>query len=772
VPSKNILTIFGITTIFYLFYRICNSTWNFAGFTFCKKIYYADVIILITVTNLILLFRAKPNLEKNNNSLFDDQSLGENKIDELGYSSYAELLVSKIISSNFDKAFAIGINGKWGLGKTSFIDLIKRKIRQQDVIEIAFNPWNSNSPKAIVQDFFETIQKQISPFHSSAARLLVSYSNKLVALNDNTVTQSIQTSVTAITGFNSLESLFNEIDISLRQINKKIIVYIDDLDRLDKSEIVEVLRLIRNTANFYNTFFIVAYDRNYVVSALEHYNPHNKEQYLEKIFQLEVTLPHFKKDVLRYKLASKLKEKISDDYHRTIDQEIIGTTATIPSYLNIWLETIRDVTRLANSIVLNFTKLQGEVDFGEFLRLELLRIKYPSVHSLLFTMPSDFLELKSKNSSEKHRYVLSEVKIEDKLEKKLKIYLTSNYVSLSIPPNSVEKIVDYVSGIFNKDSLLKFNDNFLSVAYPSKFNRYFTYSLLDDSLSEIQFAHAMSLNQNDFNNKITEWVNNKLEVELKNRFGEIKTFDTREDFEKIITAIFHLANQKTQKPHFFSRDLVGYDGEDLYYKLYNSENKLSETYYSGSNEDLRTFILSLFQSAKRPYAFEADFIRFANNQYSKPFSLSKDDLKNLAIEYFRTYCETNEKLDNIVWSLFHDCKQTDWIEEGNGVSRKEENIPFEVKEIFKDFIINKDLDGFIFSITEPAPFDNGKYAVSNIVVALYGSWQNFKSVLDQQVGKNWKYLDEFLLFWNLFEKDGFTKYVDFKFKVIPPKKYD
>jgi len=768
-PSKNLFFFLISITIIYAIYRTTCNVWVFTPFSFSVNFKYADVLIIACVFNLFLFVKAKQIDRKNGNgSFFDDEPIGEKKIDELGYTPYAELLASKIKSSHFDKAFAIGINGKWGLGKTSFIDLLKRKIKGSEIIEINFNPWNSNSPKAIIQDFFGTVQESIRPYHSSLSRLLISYSNKLVSLNDNTMTQSIQTSVTAITGFESLNSLFEDINNSLKKINKKIIVYIDDLDRLDKDEIIEVIRLVRNTANFHNTFFIVAYDRNYVVNALKSHNPYKQEQFLEKIFQIEVTLPYFKKDIFRYKLAEKLKEKFPIGFHTIINEEIIGSTSVVPVFLNEWLESMRDVTRLANALVLNLSKLNGEVDFNDFLRLELLRVKYPSVYELLFKRTNDFLTL-SHSSSEKQRYVLVETSDNPK-QKYLKVYLNENYSELSVPLNDINKIVSFIDGIF-EDSLMYsyYTRKHLSVVFPSKFNRYFAYNLLEGSLSEIEFSKARALSSEEFNKKITEWVKQNLEFELKSRFAEIKSFDNREDFEKVINAIFHLANQMTLNPNMFSRQLVGYDGKDLYDKLSNYENKLAVRYYSDLNEaeGLKQFVLKLFKNAKSPFSFEADFIRYANNEFSDSFPLSKDELKGLVLDYFKTYCSETEKLDSNVWSLFHDCKQTNWNPTGGGSYQKQEILPEETKEIMKTFVLSKDLDGFLLALIDPEPFDQKKFAISNFIVGLFGDWQAFKEILEQQSEEKWKNLNEFKKLLLEYETKNFSQYVDFKFEQIP-----
>lgn len=775
-PSKNLSAVLFIATVIYLIYRVIGTPWEFTTISIWSGVKYADILIVISICQLLLFIPKKAVTRENGtNSFFDDKPLGLLGNDELAYDSYAELLGKKILSSHFDKSFAIGINGKWGLGKTSFIDLIKRKLQSDDIIEINFNAWNSNSPKAIIKDFFETVQETIRPQHSSLSRLFIQYSNKLVTLNSNTVTQSIQTTVSAITGFDSINSLYQDINTALVSIDKKILVYIDDLDRLDKHEIIEVIRLIRNTANFHNTFFIVAYDRNYVVSALKQHNPYKQEEFLEKIFQIEVTLPYFNKDILRYKLAEKLKTKLPEGIHSTIDTEIIGTSSSVPIYFNEWLESMRDVTRLANALILNLSKLTGEIEFNDFIRMELLRLKYPSAYELLFRSTLDFLDTTSGPSSKEHHFQLKNIPENDRNNEKgaktfLELHLIKNYKELSIPKNEISKIIEFIDGIFGGGFPFSFySRSHLSIIYPSKFSRYFAYTLLEGALSEIEFSKARSLSQEEFNTKITQWVSEGLEFELKNRFSEIKSFDNREDFEKIIKAIFHLANQTTKNPNFFSRNLVGYDGKDLMDKVNNYDNKLVERYYpeENGNEILKAFIKGQFDQARSPYSFESDLIRHLNGHFSDTFVLTKEELKETCLHYFRKYCQATDKLDSNVWHLFHNCKQTEWIPAGGNSYSKQETMPEEIKETMKDFVLNKDLDGFLFAIIEIEPFDQKKFSISNVIVGLFGNWKAFEEELSQKDENESKYLKEFREFLTLYAAKNYSQYIDFYFDIIP-----
>jgi len=161
-------------------------------------------------------------------------------------------------------------------------NLIRRHTQdEEDVISIDFKPWSSSTPDAIIKDFFETLQDELSPYHAALSRLLIRYSRKLTSIDSNVITQTIEYAANYILDLDATNKVYEKINAALKDIDKKIIIYIDDLDRLEQSEIMEVIRLIRNTANFYNTFFIVAYDKEYVNNALKDAKIHNHEKFLE-----------------------------------------------------------------------------------------------------------------------------------------------------------------------------------------------------------------------------------------------------------------------------------------------------------------------------------------------------------------------------------------------------------------------------------------------------------------------------------------------------------
>jgi len=322
----------------YLFYRLNSDIWIFTKFRTFEFFAYTDIFAIITCVYFVIsslpIFLKSNKALKSEFSFFDDEPVYQNKQDELGYEEYAVELTKRIENTEIQKSFAIGINGQWGFGKTSFINLIKKNLNSEENIIVDFNPWSSQNSEVIINDFFETLQKEIRPYYSSLADELIRYSDKLSIATNNYFSNILQVvKISNSLGRTGSLDLYTEINSKIEQLNKKVIVFIDDLDRLNKAELLSVIRLIRNTADFHQTFFIVAYDRNYILEGIKEHNPLNYHLFLEKIFQIEINLPSFNKKILREKLTEKLKTIITEGYHKEISEEILGNGFSQPAYL-------------------------------------------------------------------------------------------------------------------------------------------------------------------------------------------------------------------------------------------------------------------------------------------------------------------------------------------------------------------------------------------------------------------------------------------------------
>ena len=773
IPSKRILFVYFFLISIYLGYRFIFDIYTFTGSQIWPIIKYTDVICIIGLLQFVLLIPNKEiKLNVNSKSFLVDEPLGVEGVDKYGYEGYADEIAERIKARDFSKSFAIGINGKWGMGKTSFCDLLKRRLKDENIITIDFNAWNNQSPKAIIIDFFASIQEAIRPFHSNLSRLLINYSHKLVDIRDNDITKSIHFLVSAITGLEPLNSLHYDIDESLKEINKKIVIFIDDLDRLDGLEISEVLRLVRNTANFSNTYFIIAYDKNYVLGTLKSVNPYINSEFLEKIFQLEVNLPLFQTNIISEQLLLKLKEKLPESLNRELDGIFSVENFNKPLIIKGWIDSMRDVNRLVNGLSVNIAKLTGEVEFADFIRLEILKYKFYSIYELFRICKGDFLMTGHDSSALKNYYTLSKEGAVNATDENLLIkkYLLQNFEQLGIKEGDINVIILLLKQIFNVGNEISIlRKSHLSIVFPSKYDRYFAFRLYEDDLSELEFSKARDQNFIGFKFMIDKWNDNGLVSAIRERIAEIKEYDDREDFEKIIRIMFYMGNvvynQKSDSLTYFNYSMLL---KDLYDKIGNYNNRIVNIYYNVENglSIYKEFILSLFDNAISPFLFESSFIRYLNKEHTSWFFLTKDDLLEISMNYLINYSKGLWVIDDTFWKLFHYCKQTNWIDNGNNSSNIFEHYPEPAKKIFIDMALNRDLDGFIISILKKEPFKDGLFKLSDFVLFLFESYEKLKSELTA-INRESEYLVEFLKFFDVYAAGNYENYVHFVFNTIP-----
>jgi hypothetical protein len=342
--SLNTLGYWLVTLFMCGWYRIQQEPWEFLSLEFIQSIKYLDVLPIIGLVNTALILRSaflKPLSPQTSLGFIEDNPINEASDDKLNYAMYASKLAAKLNQSSFKNSFAVGVTGEWGTGKTSFVNLVKSNLDDSKFIKIDFNAWDSHSPKAIIKDFFTTLTSNLSKYHSDISTLLLNYSETLIKSYDPVISSILNPISSDLKSKSIIEQRVN-IEKAIPKIYKRIVVCIDELDRLDRKELIEVIKLIRSTANFPNVIFIVSYDRNYLIEAIRKLNKQNSESFLEKIFQIEITLPYFGISSLQELMYGKLRNLIEPESHEEIKKVIWDQVFFKPPHYAGHITTIRD----------------------------------------------------------------------------------------------------------------------------------------------------------------------------------------------------------------------------------------------------------------------------------------------------------------------------------------------------------------------------------------------------------------------------------------------
>jgi hypothetical protein len=776
IASKNITLAIFFIAICYSYYRFINSIWYIFPFELCTSIKYLDIIYLFAFLNTLLfsvsLYKGwRINSEKAkrlyNEFFHEEASIFNTETDDLKYKNYASMVADTINNNTTKKSLAFGINGQWGIGKSSFLNLTKTFLDKKTLI-VEFNPWPANSTSAVIDIFFSVLQKSIGVYHSSLNKKLIEYSIKLTEINDSTLTKIINTLFLRRFVNPSISELYDQINRALEEVDMKLVVVIDDLDRMDRKEIIQILKLIRNTANFYNTYYIVAYDRNYVINAISELNSYNPQSYLEKIFQLELTLPYFDKSIFSKHLLKLIKVRVNNKLHNEIEKAILGGGLTKTNHFDEWLSTMRDSIRLANAVCLNYKRLENEVYFPDFINMQLIRLKHPNIYELLFRKTNDFLEtgpsevITSFYDRNKKREIYNLKKNSKHGDQQLHKYalskeLRDNSKKYLITEPEIERLITLLETIFidkNDNRLYNVNPNPKSVVFPNNFRRYFAYYVLEDDLSEVEFGNSLKSPLDVFLAKISLWVEKGLGNILRIRFEEIDRFDSKEGFERVMTAIFYLARQKHKGLNFTT---IGFDVSNIELKLRTQLNLYSDA------TQLTSFFEKLLKSSSRPPLFDCALLTtWLDKKWSNDLPIQKRQAQSILYYYLESYSSKISKLDEMFWILFHSCRRK-IIEEDHDYDK----TFFEsVRTFAKDFIIKRDLKGFLNNVVSPDdPASPKRYFIStNAVFTICENLEDFKIFIDS-IHNNDEFFVEFKSFFKKCEDAKFN-YVEFNFNFL------
>jgi Cdc6-like AAA superfamily ATPase len=779
-----------ITTIYII--HINDPTFEYCFFFFKFPFYilrYSDITILwflLVTGQFIYGISIRFNEPKYDSTPFDvDAPIEISTEDLFGRKRFAELIATKI-KSKYDRksSIAIGIDGPWGAGKTSFIHMLMEAIEsnggKQNRIIMEFHPWKSSSPQQIITDFFDLFTSEMQKISPNLSRNVANYAKTLTAVEENLVSRSLGVLLDMFSEDISKEKQYVHINDVLESQAKQIVVFIDDLDRLDKKEIIEVIRLIRNTASFHNTIFVVTYEKEYVQNAIKELNEYNFKQYLDKIFQFEYTLSPIDKTILKNNLFERLTrgDGILKESHKDGFRSLLSTSEEItpnspkPSLFDKYITTNRDVVRYVNCFAIEYAFSKDHVRIEDYAILQLLKLKYPGAHDALYEKRTEFLKVVT-NTFYRHptyNYAL----ISESGNTPFLDYLKRDCSGIKYSDCEIDDIMELVNSLFEptseKDKGHEADKK--SIRITDNFKNYFSASYFESNISTDEFESAFfSLPLEDFKKKIDEWVNKKYINNLMIRFSRINLFElnTKENYQKLIQSILHFT-YRTSVPgsrYLFDMDRfqnIIYAGTDWKGGNYTKEEHLN-------------FVRKVFKEAKSPYLYESWFIRSYKRRYAEELqTLSLNEFYGIQLDYLKDYLDDgkHKDFDKNIWTLLSDSKI---ITRPSVLSReseiKEEANPA-VLQFFSRFVIKHNLlDSFLKRIIMVDPrFGENYYLDMETINAIFKNTEDFEKYLHSQdrLSPRSEYLKEFYDFYSQYKFSGFGPAIPFKFIIIPVQK--
>ena len=204
----------------------------------------------------------------------------------------------------------------------------------------------------------------------------------------------------------SIEELLSSLHEALEQKNakeskKRILIVLDDLDRLDSNEVLAMFRLIKTFGNLPNIMFLLVYDNDIVNAIVDKHFPESKGKYLDKFIQLRVNmLPARKQSIVDQLKASILKscdikecpymatklsstgyfcsEQFINDLNKSKHEEsgmleLKIENFHVDSLIAQNLNTARDVSLIKNAVATSWEFCQHQISLSDILVIEIIK---------------------------------------------------------------------------------------------------------------------------------------------------------------------------------------------------------------------------------------------------------------------------------------------------------------------------------------------------------------------------------------------------------------
>lgn len=291
----------------------------------------------------------------------------------------------------------------------------------EDNIRIVdFSPWNMTDEKILLENFFIVIKRELFQTIGSTElnKNLTKYMNAVIRKCSNGI---IDFDIFKEKNILKIKKdIINELKIKTKT---KIIVFIDDIDRLEDEEICLIFKLVKSIADLPNISYFLSFDKNIVVTALSKHHEKNGESYLEKIIQVPFSLPQIR----GYKLEDIIQKEIEKFVNKNpeieeIWEERYGDSWKFVFFYKLFsvLADLRDVKRYINLLKINYNNaIKNEVNIIDFFILSILQLKYSNLYNFVKMNKSFFIE-SSQNANSVDTYQIEKYKNE--LNKILDLY--------------------------------------------------------------------------------------------------------------------------------------------------------------------------------------------------------------------------------------------------------------------------------------------------------------------------------------------------------------
>lgn len=408
---------------------------------------------------------------------------------------FSKRIAETIIQRVGHDGIVLGLYGAWGEGKTSILNFISKELSNDDsIIQMKFNPWRYTDEDSLIKAFFSniatTLNKELNSGKEKVGNFLKKYGavGKLGGFDVSEVGKAMSEV--------SLGELKSRVDEFLKDSTSKLVVFIDDIDRLDKQEIYSLFKLVKLNAEFTNTTYVLSFDENMVAAAIgERYGKGDITSgfnFLEKIIQVPIRIPQAPSNALRTYSLNLVENCLKSIDVKLTTEEVDRFITIFTQHILLRIKTPRLAVRYSNTLLFSIPLLKGEVNLVDLMLVEALKIFYPDHYNFIKNEPQHFLHPFATAIINEFKGNVNKKELNAKIEALgCRLVEKERHAAQAILANLFPTLDNAVPSSFTQ---IRDNDLIKDqrIASDQYFQRYFSYVVLKGELSDIEIQMFFS----------------------------------------------------------------------------------------------------------------------------------------------------------------------------------------------------------------------------------------------------------------------------------------
>ncbi|MFE2302437.1 P-loop NTPase fold protein [Streptomyces sp. NPDC059445] len=334
-------------------------------------------------------------------SALSDTPLADVRTDRLERRNFALRLARTLAERTGDRGYVVGLYGQWGEGKSTVLNFVRQELasyptEQMRVVE--FNPWFDSDETHLYAEFLHAVAAAVGVDLERKYEKAIRRASRAQGFAESVgLPNSVNSIVKVSTLLGAVGGLgqptLRDFHDRLREVlaaegaaARRVVVLMDDIDRLDNAQISAVFRMVKLAADFPNLGFLLAFDQDVVAEALgAHYRSRGVgggREFLEKIVNAPLQLPRADPSAVAQVLREMLDQVLAT--HQVLLNEP-GERIRLDDALEagVWpcVTSLRQGKRLLGKADFALPVMAGEVNPVDQVLMEALQLLFPELYS-------------------------------------------------------------------------------------------------------------------------------------------------------------------------------------------------------------------------------------------------------------------------------------------------------------------------------------------------------------------------------------------------------